>query len=114
MSFVSFGEAEFENLQSSHCQGDPAPLANNTFAQAIHPDEDEDVSQLIMAAKYIPFEPVTVEIDGKEYTGVYRVDQKQKMMFVEWSGKSKKVQLLHTPKIEVLAQTVLSELVLGK
>jgi hypothetical protein len=54
---------------------------------------------------------VTIEIDGQKYAGAYRVDYKKKMILVEWSGKSKEVQLLHTPKIEVLAQTVLSELV---
>jgi hypothetical protein len=66
-----------------------------------------------MSAKYIPFEPVTIEIDGQKYAGTYRVDYKQNMMLVEWSGKSKRVQLLHTANIEVLAQTVLSELVVG-
>jgi hypothetical protein len=66
-----------------------------------------------MSAKYIPFEPVTIEIDGQKYAGAYRVNYKQKMMFVEWLGESKKVQLLHTAKIEVLTQTVLSELVAG-
>jgi hypothetical protein len=64
-----------------------------------------------MTDKYIPFEPVTIQVDGQKYTGSYRVDHKRKMMFVEWAGKSKRAQLGHTTKIEVLAQTVLSELV---
>jgi hypothetical protein len=41
-----------------------------------------------MTDKYIPFEPVTIQVDGQKYTGSYRVDHKRKMMFVEWTGKS--------------------------
>jgi hypothetical protein len=61
--------------------------------------------------KYLPLEPVTVQVDGEEYRGSYRVDYQRGLLWVNYLGQESPTNTSGHPNVEFLAQSLLDEMV---